>query len=219
MEKDKVKRSRDGKARHKSDHPDNMRIDGVNDELEKDVLKDSTAGLEDENSAAQDLHSGSAGEDDMNDDLLAQTEEKYQQLEDKFLRTCAEYDNYRRRTRKEKDALYSDSLADVICKFLPVADNIDRALEQAENNITAETKPYYEGVTLIRKQFDEVLVSMGVEEIAALGETFDPNLHHAVSVIVDEAAGENVITEVFQRGYVRGDRVLRHAVVQVANSC
>ncbi|HZW98156.1 MAG: nucleotide exchange factor GrpE [Clostridiaceae bacterium] len=212
MDKDKGKRSMDDK-----------RFSGKKDTYERemnveqaDKLQDKAAKLDSE--ASSPAKSPDLTEGDKDGDLL-DSEEKYRQLEDKFLRICAEYDNYRRRTRKEKDALYSDSLADVICKFLPVADNIDRALEQAENSMTEDNKPYYEGVALIRKQFDEVLCSLGAEEISALGETFDPNFHHAVSVIDNDDIGKNVITEVFQRGYKRGDRVLRHAVVQVANSC
>ena len=211
MDKEKMKRSVSGKKTPGLDHPNEREMNVE----QAEELEDGTVKTDDDVTTPTDDSDLTA--DDAGEDPLVQ-KEKYQQLEDKFLRVCAEYDNFRRRTRKEKDALYSDSLTDVICKFLPVADNIDRALEQAENSITDETKPYYEGVTLIRKQFDEVLSSLGVEEITALGNTFDPNLHHAVSVIVDDEFGENVITEVFQRGYKRGDNVLRHTVVQVANS-
>ncbi len=150
-------------------------------------------------------------------DATEKEQEQYKELEDKYLRLAAEYDNFRRRSRKEKEALYSDSISDVVCKFLPVLDNVDRALELAENCTNSETIAFAEGVQLIRKQLEEIFAGLDIREIKALGETFDPNLHHAVSHIEDETKAVQEITEVFMAGYIRNDRVLRHSVVQVAN--
>ncbi|MGI6090534.1 MAG: nucleotide exchange factor GrpE [Saccharofermentanales bacterium] len=144
-------------------------------------------------------------------------QEQYRELEDKYLRLAAEYDNFRRRSRKEKEALYSDSISDVVSKFLPILDNVDRALELAEDCTNPETLAFAEGVQLIRKQLEDIFAGLDIHEIKALGETFDPNLHHAVSHIEDETKDVQVITEVFMTGYIRNDRVLRHSVVQVAN--
>ncbi|HHV41623.1 MAG TPA: nucleotide exchange factor GrpE [Clostridiaceae bacterium] len=184
------------------------------------VSEDQNEAISEESAENPDIEDADIKDDQKSSEEDAQpisVEEKYQELEDRFLRLAAEYDNYRRRTRKEKEALYSDSITDVVCKFLPVLDNVDRALETADKCENSETIAFAEGVQLIRKQIEEVFASLDIEEIAALGETFDPNLHHAVSHIDDEDKDPQEITEVFQIGFIRKDRVLRHSVVQVAN--
>ena len=132
--------------------------------------------------------------------------------EDRFLRLAAEYDNYRRRSQKEKDAAWAASKADTAAAFLPVYDNLERALKQE----TAD-EAYKKGVEMTMTQLREVLAKLGITEIPALGETFDPNLHNAVAHIEDGDLGENVVSAVFQKGYLLGDRVVRFAMVQVAN--
>ena len=139
-------------------------------------------------------------------------EKKYNDVNEKYLRTLAEYDNYRKRTIKEKESIYPEAKAVVIEKFLPVLDNFQRAIESAENKDS-----FYEGVVMLKKQMDEVLGALGVEEIKAVGEEFNPEVHNAVMHVEDEEAGENIIVEEFQRGYKIGDRVIRHSMVKVAN--
>ena len=139
-------------------------------------------------------------------------EKKYNDVNEKYLRTLAEYDNYRKRTIKEKESIYPEAKAVVIEKFLPVLDNFQRAIESAENK-----DAFYEGVVMLKKQMDDVLATLGVEEIKAVGEEFNPEVHNAVMHVEDEEAGENIIVEEFQRGYKIGDRVIRHSMVKVAN--
>ena len=131
---------------------------------------------------------------------------------DKYLRICAEYDNFRRRSQREKDALYGDIKADTIQKFLPVYDNLERALKQG-----TEDEAYRKGVEMIMTQFDSTLEKLGVTVIESLGQTFDPTLHNAVMHVDDEEKGENEIVEVFQQGFRLGDKVIRFAMVKVAN--
>lgn len=133
-------------------------------------------------------------------------------LTDKYLRVCAEYDNFRRRSQKEKEALYGDIRADVLLKFLPVYDNLVRALSQP----TAD-EAYRKGVEMIMGQFVATMEKLGVEKIESLGHSFDPNLHNAVMHVDDEEKGENEIVEVFQEGFKCGDKVIRFAMVKVAN--
>lgn len=139
-------------------------------------------------------------------------EKKYNDVNEKYLRTLAEYDNYRKRTIKEKESIYPEAKAVVVEKFLPVLDNFQRAIDSAENK-----DAFYEGVVMLKKQMDEVLGALGVEEIKAVGEEFNPEFHNAVMHVEDEEAGENIIMEEFQKGYKIGDRVIRHSMVKVAN--
>ena len=132
--------------------------------------------------------------------------------EDKYLRLAAEYDNYRKRTAKEKEALWTDVKADTAAAFLPVYDNLERAVNQP----TAD-EAYKKGVEMTMNQLKEVFSKLGIEEIPALGEQFDPNLHNAVMHIDNEELGENVISQVFQAGFRCGEKVIRFAMVQVAN--
>ncbi len=131
---------------------------------------------------------------------------------DKYLRLCAEYDNFRRRSQKEKDAIYGDVRSEVIQKFLPVYDNLERALRQS-----TEDEAYRRGVEMIKAQFDTTLEKLGVTAIESLGKTFDPSLHNAVMHVEDAEKGENEIVEVFQQGFLMGDKVVRFAMVKVAN--
>ncbi|MBQ7894997.1 MAG: nucleotide exchange factor GrpE [Oscillospiraceae bacterium] len=133
-------------------------------------------------------------------------------LNDKYLRVCAEYDNFRRRSQKEREALYGDVRADVVSKFLPVYDNLERALKQS-----TEDEAYRKGVEMIMTQFVSTLEKLGIEAIECLGQTFDPNFHNAVMHVDDEEKGENEIVEEFQKGFKMGDKVIRFSVVKVAN--
>ena len=131
---------------------------------------------------------------------------------DQYARLAAEYDNYRKRTAKEKEALWTDIKADTAAAFLPVYDNLERAINQP----TAD-EAYKKGVEMTMNQLKEVFSKLGITEIPALGEQFDPNLHNAVMHIDDENFGENVISQVFQAGFRCGEKVIRFAMVQVAN--
>ena len=147
--------------------------------------------------------------------LLEELETLKQNLtdqEDKFLRLAAEYDNYRRRSQKEKESAWADSKAETAAAFLPVYDNLERALKQE----TAD-EAYKKGVEMTMTQLKEVLSKLGIEEIPALGQTFDPNLHNAVMHVEDENAGENTIVEVFQAGFRTEGKVIRFSMVKVAN--
>lgn len=131
---------------------------------------------------------------------------------EKYLRLCAEYDNFRKRSQKERESLYADIKADTLLKFLPVYDNLERALAQS----TAD-EAYRKGVEMIMTQFNTTLEKLGITEIEALGKTFDPNMHNAVMHVEDENFGENEVVEVFQKGFKLNDKVIRFAMVKVAN--
>ena len=132
--------------------------------------------------------------------------------QDKYLRLAAEYDNYRKRTQKEKEASWANAKAETIKELLPVYDNLARALQQK-----TEDEAYAKGVEMIMTQMKNALEKLGVEAIPAAGQTFDPNLHNAVMHVDDEDLGENVVVEVFQDGFKLGDKIIRHAMVKVAN--
>ena len=132
--------------------------------------------------------------------------------EEELMTEETEYDNYRRRTQKERENVYPDAVANTLKELLPLLDNLQRALDTpcADEN-------YLTGIKMIQTGFEEYLKKMGVETFGKAGEPFDPNLHNAVMHIEDESLGKNVVAQVFQSGYRRGDRILRHAMVQQAN--
>ena len=132
-------------------------------------------------------------------------------FKDKLLRTTAEYENFRKRTTKEKESIYTDACADVLKEVLPVLDNLERALSVEGSGEELRT-----GVEMTVRQFNDAFCKLGVEELASEGE-FDPNIHNAVMHVEDEKYGANEIVEVFQKGYKRANKVLRHSVVKVAN--
>ena len=132
---------------------------------------------------------------------------------DQFARLAAEYDNYRKRTAKEKESLYQDAKADTIKEFLAVYDNLERAAAAPGG----EDDPHKKGLEMIFTQYKELLKKLGVTEIEAQGRPFDPERHEAVMHVDDENLGENEVAQVFRAGFLLGDRVIRHAVVQVAN--
>ena len=142
----------------------------------------------------------------------AEAEARLLAEKDKYLRLAAEYDNFRKRSQKEREALYSDIRCDTILKLLPVYDNLARALQHQ----TAD-QAFYKGVELTMAQLKSILEKMGVTEIDTVGQKFDPALHNAVMHVEDEQYGENEIVEEFEKGFRLGDRVIRFAVVKVAN--
>ena len=139
-------------------------------------------------------------------------EEKYNAEHDSYLRLAAEFDNFRKRTIKEKEASYGNGKADAVVKLLPIYDNLERALNQPTGDAA-----YKKGVELTMNELVKIFTGLGVEIFGAPGDSFDPNLHNAVMHTEDESLGENVIAQVFQKGFKVGDKVVRFAMVQVAN--
>ena len=139
-------------------------------------------------------------------------EEKYNAEHDSFLRLAADYDNFRKRTIKEKEQSYGNGKADAVEKILPVYDNLERALNQP-----TEDEAYKKGVEMTMKELVGILSGLGVEIFGNVGDSFDPNLHNAVMHVEDESFGENTICQVFQKGFKIGEKIVRFAMVQVAN--
>lgn len=146
------------------------------------------------------------------DTELQELKEELEKQKDLLLRTAAEFDNYKKRTERERIMTAEYSKAQVIKTLLPVFDNVERA-----ESCSPDSADYAKGVELIVKQLREAVGNLGIEEIGAVGDQFDPNLHEAVMHVEDENAAENSITQVFQKGYRLGDTVIRAAMVQVAN--
>ena len=144
---------------------------------------------------------------------IAKKDAEAKEQNEKYLRVVAEYDNFRKRSKAERESVYADACADVIGALLPVYDNIERAAAFAD----ADAEKLAEGVRLTAKSFADALEKLGVTEIEAAGQPFDPKLHNAVMHVEDEAFGENTVAEVFQAGFQLGEKVIRFAMVKVAN--
>ena len=144
--------------------------------------------------------------------VVNEWEEKYNAERDAHLRVAAEYDNFRKRTIKEKEQSYGNGKADAVEKLLPVYDNLERALNQPTEDVA-----YKKGVEMTMTQLVNIFAGLGVEIFGNVGDTFDPNIHNAVMHIEDESLAENTIAQVFQKGFKLGDKVVRFAMVQVAN--
>ena len=148
------------------------------------------------------------------DELNKKIEESAAELaaaNDKYLRLAAEYENFRKRSAKEREGVYGDAYADALCALLPIFDNLERAVKYSDGDSLQQ------GVALTLKGLTTTLEKLGITEIEAEGSPFDPNLHNAVMHVEDETLGESVVAEVLQKGYRRGERVLRYAMVKVAN--
>ncbi|MBO4693041.1 MAG: nucleotide exchange factor GrpE [Clostridia bacterium] len=146
------------------------------------------------------------------DPAATRIKDELEKAKDQLLRTAAEFDNYKKRTDRERAGIAEYAKCEIIKKILPILDNIDRA-----QSADRESEDYIKGIEMIIKQFSSLSESLGIEEIGAAGEQFDPNLHEAVMHIADEAFGENEIAEVLQKGYKLGDTIIRAAMVKVAN--
>lgn len=147
----------------------------------------------------------------LKDTILLQKEQLEDQ-EDRLKRLMAEFDNYKKRSSKEREGLYNSLVSDIFTSLLPVIDNLEKAVEAK-----TEDESYKQGVELVLKQFKDVLTANGVQEIEAVGQTFDPELHEAVGSVVDENLGEKIIKEEYRKGYKIGSKVIRHSMVVVAN--
>ena len=144
------------------------------------------------------------------EDVVPKSE--YDELDDRFKRVYAEFENYKKRSSKERQTLYNSILGDVIEVMLPVIDNLENAVK-----VETQDENYKQGVELVLKQFKDVLASKGVQEIPALGETFDPSVHEAVSSVQDDTKGTQERVQEYRKGYKIGSRVIRHSMVVVAN--
>ena len=194
-----------------------------NKNLEEEMQTDAQA---DAQSAVNDDNAEKASKSDKKkikkaEDRIAELDAELQkakaavaEADDKYVRLYAEYDNFRRRSQKEKEGLYADAYIDALTQILPILDNLERAAQYGTED--AES-PLAKGLELTLKSFAETLEKMGVSEIPALGEKFDPNVHNAVMHVDDESFGENEVIEVLMKGYIRGDKVLRYSMVKVAN--
>ncbi|MCG8501583.1 MAG: nucleotide exchange factor GrpE [Firmicutes bacterium] len=183
---------------------------------QKDITEEATGEASEQNDDKEASDDGASQEKDT--EILKQLEEKTKQCEEYFNslhRTMAEFDNFRKRTIKEKERIYSDAISDAVTELLVVVDNLERAVEACKES--AEPTQLLEGVELVLKQFRDSFCKLGVEEIKAVGEAFDPELHNAVMHIQDESVDENTIVEEFQKGYKINDKVIRHSMVKVAN--
>ena len=177
----------------------------ASDDVKKDTKKSEPKkdGEKDEKSKKKDKSA----------DELEKLKKELADEKDKYLRLAAEYDNYRKRSQKERENIYADVRSDTVEKVLPVYDNLERALKQATTD-----EAYSKGVEMIMSQFKEIMANAGVSEIdAAAGTAFDPNIHNAVMHVEDDTLGESVVVEEFQKGFKLGDKVLRCSVVKVAN--
>ena len=146
------------------------------------------------------------------DTELNSVKAELEETTDRLKRLMAEFDNFKKRSAKEREGLYNSLLSDIVGSFLPVVDNLEKAV-----NSNTEDEGYKQGVELVLKQFMDVLGSLGVKEIEGVGSTFNPEYHEAVSLVQDEALGEKEIKEVFRKGYKIGEKVIRHSMVVVAN--
>lgn len=145
--------------------------------------------------------------------LLKEKDDELNSLQDRYQRLLAEYDNFKKRTAKEKEAIYVDSVKDTVSELLPVIDNLIRAIDSFKDKESDEKK----GVEMVLKQTEDIFKKLGVEEIKAVGEEFNPEFHNAVMHIDDDTVSDNTIVEQFQKGYIYKDKVIRYSMVKVAN--
>lgn len=145
--------------------------------------------------------------------MLKEKDDKLNEVTDRYQRLMAEYDNFKKRTQKEKEAIYIDSVKDTVAELLPVIDNLLRAIDSFADKESNECK----GVSMVLKQTEDIFAKIGVSEIKAVGEEFNPELHNAVMHVEDETVADNTIVEEFQKGYIYKDKVIRYSMVKVAN--
>ena len=182
-------------------------------DIEKDTVEEAAAPQEEKNERKKPTKADKKLEKEI-ESLKKELEDakaKIAEGEDKYMRMYAEYDNFRRRAAKEREGIYTDAYGDAVTQILPMLDNMERATK------FADAEAVKQGVEMILKSFTDTLSSMGVTEIEAEGKEFDPNLHNAVMHVEDEDVGENIVVEVLQKGYMKGDKVIRYAMVKVAN--
>jgi len=169
--------------------------------------------VKEENTAEETVETVEENKEPTMEEKLEEAQKQAKDNLDKYIRQLAEFENFRKRSNSEKTAMYSNGVRDTVEKLLPVIDNFERAVEAADD----KEDPMYKGVEMILKQFMEILENLGVKEIPSKGEPFDPNVHSAVMHVDDESCDENIVVEVFQKGYTLVDKVIRPSMVKVAN--
>ena len=185
-----------------------------NAEEVKETKTDKETTAEAENTAESEKVEETKGKKSKKDDeKVKKLEEELTAQKDKYMRLAAEYDNYRKRTANEKLSLYDDATAKAVTELLPVADSVRMALD----NLANADPEIVKGIELISNQLDKSFEKLKIESFGKIGDEFDPNLHNAISKVENEELGENTIAQVFQTGYKIGDKIIRHAMVQVAN--
>lgn len=169
----------------------------------------------DENIEAQEAASAQPQAEEKDEKDYDALEKKYNELEDKYYRLAAEYTNFQRRSREEKEAMYTNAVSDTVAELLPVLDNLQRAVDTSAE--TADAKTIADGVAMIAKLASDAFAKLGVEPIEAVGKEFDAALHNAVMHVDDDSYGTNEVVEEFQKGYKCKDKVIRYSMVKVAN--
>jgi len=195
-----------GKEQHKE-----QELEQNTEQVQQENPEKDQENLESENNPKADEDSSQIAELEKR---LEKKEAEIRELKEQFQRLAAEFDNYKKRTAREKEKIYANSVVDVVAAFIPVVDNVDLALKASESG----EKGIRDGVQMIRKQLDEILADLKVKPIETIGEAFNPDFHEAVMHVEDETRGENEIIEEFRKGYIYKDEiVIRHSVVKVAN--
>ena len=154
-----------------------------------------------------------ADENNEQEEIIAKKDEEINALNDRYQRLLAEYDNFKKRTVKEKEAIYTDSVRDTVAELLPVIDNLLRAVDAFKDKQSDE----YKGVAMVLKQTEDIFAKIGVTEIEAVGQQFNPEFHNAVMHVDDDSYEDNTVVEEFQKGYIYKDKVIRYSMVKVAN--
>ena len=174
-----------------------------NDNMKKTENENNKENIQNEETISQESY----------EEMLSKKEEEINAKTEQYQRLLAEYDNFKKRTVKEKEAIYTDSVKDTVAELLPVIDNLLRAVDSFADKDSEECK----GVAMVLRQTEEIFAKIGVSEIKAVGESFNPEFHNAVMHVEDDSAGENTIVEEFQKGYIYKDKVIRYSMVKVAN--
>lgn len=160
----------------------------------------------------EEIKQESNAEDTNMESELLKTKQELEETTDRFKRIMAEFENFKKRSSKERDMLYNSLVADIVASFLPVQDNLEKAIKAK-----TEDESFRQGIELVTKQISDIFKKFGVEEIETCGKPFDPELHEAVSSVQDDTLGEKIVKEEFRKGYKIGTKVIRHAMVVVAN--
>ena len=179
--------------------------------MTEEIIKNSE--YEDENSCKMQEEQEIINENEENLKKLEEFKSELNVQNERFLRLAAEYDNYRKRSEKDKISIYNDAKAKTVAEILPIADCIERAIESSHD----ADDEYQKGLSMLNEQFIATLSKLGVNSFGSVGDKFNPELHNAISHIEDDKLDENVIAQIFQKGYTLGDKVIRHAMVSVAN--
>ena len=195
-------------AKAKAQETEEAKADAAGEAAEEDSKEETSEGTEEKEESEDSSGKKLFGKKNKKD----KKDEKIEELTDKLTRQMAEFDNFRKRTEKEKSSMYVIGAKDIIEKILPVVDNFERGLAQAP-----EDDPFAEGMQKIYKQFTTTMEGMGVEPIEAVGKEFNPDFHNAVMHVEDESVGENIVVEELQKGYTYKGFVVRHSMVKVAN--